>query len=126
MDLKFNVFMITTIPKFTYSFNVIFIKIQLPFFVFHKFTVWPQNWYGNTGDPEQSKQSWKTAKLEYSQFPMQNWPQCCNNQECMTILAQGDDSQLNRIESRNIPLHFIFKVPTVLNVGSIAFNTVLQ
>lgn len=34
----------------------------------------------------------------------------------MTVLAQGDNSQLNRIESRNIPLHFIFKVPKALNV----------
>ena len=44
----------------------------------------------------------------------------------MTILEQGDNSQLNRIESRNIHLHFIFKVSKVLNVGSIAFNMVLQ
>lgn len=91
-------------------------------FVFHKFTIWPQNWYGNTGDPEQSKESWKRTKLEYSQFPLQNWPQYYNNQECLTVLAQGDNYQSNRIESRNTPSHFIFKVPKALNVGSTAFN----
>lgn len=34
MDLKFNVFMIITIPKFTYRFSVIFIKITVAFLSF--------------------------------------------------------------------------------------------
>lgn len=40
----------------------------------------------------------------------------------MTVPAQGDNYQSSRIESRNTPLHFIFKVPKALSVGSIAFN----